>query len=61
MPVILPSETKQGLSYLTDPDVRKSAGINSSNDYVFASQGKLISLYKAVDLGRIKHHLHRSA
>lgn len=40
VPVILPDDVKQGLRYLADSSVRASVGISSSNEYLFASEGK---------------------
>lgn len=44
VPIILPKETVNGLQYLTDPEIRKSAGVSPSNNYVFASQGRILYL-----------------
>lgn len=37
----MPDETKHGLTYLTDPNIRLSAGIAPGNEYIFASQGMI--------------------
>lgn len=37
VPVMFPPETLSAMKYLVDPDVRKKAGIRSSNHYIFAT------------------------
>ena len=39
VPVILPPDAKKPLQYLTNLEVRKKAGIQPSNPYIFASTG----------------------
>jgi hypothetical protein len=40
VPVILPPEVLPVLEYLSRPSVRREAGINSGNIYLFASNSK---------------------
>ncbi|XP_021353744.1 uncharacterized protein LOC110450516 [Mizuhopecten yessoensis] len=49
VPVILPRETKAAMAYLTSIEVRKSAGIDIHNPYVFASQGDGHGVVRAYD------------
>ena len=37
VPVMFPPETHMAMKYLTDKEVRKNAGVNITNEYVFAS------------------------
>ena len=40
VPVIFPVETSQAMQYLTSPEVRRDAGVEAGNIYVFASTQK---------------------
>jgi hypothetical protein len=44
VPVILPDDVKTPLEYLANDDVRRKAGINGSNIYVFANCRKYFPL-----------------
>jgi hypothetical protein len=45
VPVIIPPETIPVLDYLSDVMVRKEAGINSCNPYLFANTSKISYLF----------------